>query len=72
MARTAAYLESPEVRARDRISELSRRVIGGCRSAAEEEELDDLRRRYPDLPLDPDDPLYESIKAWGAANKGKF
>jgi UDP:flavonoid glycosyltransferase YjiC (YdhE family) len=36
----------------------------GGRSAAEQNELDSLRTLYPDLPLDPDDPLTEAFEAW--------
>ena len=34
------------------------------RSAAEQNELDNLKTLYPDLPLDPDDPLTEAFEAW--------
>ena len=34
------------------------------RSAAEQNELDNLRTLYPDLPPAPDDPLTEAFEAW--------
>jgi hypothetical protein len=33
-------------------------------SAVEQNELDNLRTLYPDLPPDPDDPLTEAFEAW--------
>ena len=39
----------------------------GGRSAAEQNELDNLRTLYPGLPLDPDDPLTEEFEAWRRA-----
>jgi hypothetical protein len=48
VARLAAYENSPEYHARCRISELSRKR--GERTSAEETELDDLQKRYPELP----------------------
>src|SRR5258707_13372459 len=51
-----------------RIEELAERAemqnFCGGRSAAEQNELDNLRTLYPDLPLDPDDPLTEEFEAW--------
>jgi hypothetical protein len=55
VARLAAYQNSPEYHARCRISELSRKR--GERTSAEETELDDLQKRYPELPFDHNDPL---------------
>jgi hypothetical protein len=63
-ARVAAFDESPEGCARRRIRELEMRDFRGGRSAAEQNELDSLRTLYPDLPLDPDDPLTEAFEAW--------
>jgi hypothetical protein len=60
-ARVAAFDESPEGCARRRIRDLDFRR---GRSAAEQNELDNLRTLYPDLPLDPDDPLTEAFEAW--------
>jgi hypothetical protein len=63
-ARVAAFDESPEGCARRRIRELEMQDFRGGRSAAEQNELDRLRTLYPDLPLDPDDPLTEAFEAW--------
>jgi len=59
-ARVAAFDESPEGCARRRIRDLELR----WRSAVEQNELDNLRTLYPDLPLDPDDPLMGAFEAW--------
>src|ERR1700726_515010 len=67
-ARVVAFDESPEGCARRRIRELEMQ----WRSAVEQNELDNLRTLYPDLPLDPDDPLTEAIEAWRRVDaKGK-
>src|SRR5258707_3132249 len=63
-ARVAAFDESPEGCARRRIRELEMQDFRRGRSAAEQSELDRLRTLYPDLLLDPDDPLTEAFKAW--------
>jgi hypothetical protein len=63
-ARVAAFEESPEGCARRRIRDLEMQNFRGGRSAAEQNELDSLRTLYPDLPLDPDDPLTEEFEAW--------
>jgi hypothetical protein len=63
-ARVAAFEESPEGCARRRIRDLEMQNFCGGRSAAEQNELDNLRTLYPDLPLDPDDPLTEEFEAW--------
>jgi hypothetical protein len=67
MARVAAYDESPEGRARCRIFVLQLQGFAGGRSTAEQNELDSLRTLYPDLPLDPNDPLNEAFEACAAA-----
>ena len=59
-ARVVAFDESPEGCARRRIRELEMQ----WRSAVEQNELDNLRTLYPDLPLDPDNPLTEAFEAW--------
>jgi hypothetical protein len=59
-ARVAAFDESPEGCARRRIRDLEMQ----WRSAVEQNELDNLRTLYPDLPPDPDDPLTEAFEAW--------
>jgi hypothetical protein len=58
-ARVAAYEASSEGQARSRIAALSwQRSPRNPLSAAEQSELDELRKRYPDLPVDfDDDPL---------------
>ena len=38
-------------------------------SDAEAEELESLRKIYPDLPPDPDDPLKDVYEAWDRAAK---
>jgi hypothetical protein len=63
-ARVAAFDESPEGCARYRIRDLEMQDFRGGRSAAEQNELDSLRTLYPDLPLDPDNPLTEAFEAW--------
>ena len=71
-ARVAAFEESPEGYARRRIRDLILQDFREGRSAAEQNELDSLRTLYPDLPLDPDDPLTEALEAWRqVAAKGK-
>jgi hypothetical protein len=72
IARVAAFEESPEGCARRRIRDLILQDFREGRSAAEQNELDSLRTLYPDLPLDPDDPLTEALEAWRqVAAKGK-
>jgi hypothetical protein len=60
-ARVLAFSRTPEGRARDRIAELRWKqtllMFSGGLSAKELSELDHLQTLYPDLPLDPDDPL---------------
>jgi len=63
-ARVAAFDESLEGCARRRIRELEMQGFRGGRSAAEQDELDNLQTLHPDLPLDPDDPLTEAFEAW--------
>jgi hypothetical protein len=71
-ARVAAFEESPEGCARRRIRDLILQDFREGRSVAEQNELDSLRTLYPDLPLDPDDPLTEALEAWRqVAAKGK-
>jgi hypothetical protein len=55
VARLAAYENSPEYHARRRIRDLSTKR--GERTPAEETELDDLQKRYPELPFDHNDPV---------------
>src|SRR6202022_590617 len=62
-ARVTAFYESPEGCARERISHLEMQDFRGGRSAAEQNELDNLKPLSPDLPLDPDDPLTEALEA---------
>jgi hypothetical protein len=62
-ARVTAFCKSPEGCARRRISHLEMQDFRGGRSAAEQNELDNLKTLYPDLPLDPDDPLTEAFEA---------
>ena len=63
-ARLTAFDESPEGCARHRIRDLEMQDFRGGRSVAEQNELDSLRTLYPDLPLDPDNPLTEAFEAW--------
>jgi hypothetical protein len=63
-ARLAAFEQSPEGCARRRIRDLEMQDFAGERSPAEQSELENLRTLYPDLPLDPDDPLAEAFEAW--------
>jgi hypothetical protein len=59
-ARVAAFDESPKGCARRRIRDLE---MQWC-STIEQNELDNLRTLFPDLPLNPDDPLTEGFEAW--------
>jgi hypothetical protein len=63
-ARVAAFNESPEGCARRRIRDLELQDFSGGRSAVEQDELDNLVTLYPDMSLDPDDPLTQSFEAW--------
>jgi hypothetical protein len=68
IARTAAFDQSPEGRGRSRIRELvfdsfTRKGL----SPAEQNELDSLQARYPELPLDADDPRNEIYEAFDQA-----
>ena len=67
--RVAAYEESPEGRARSRIFQLDFADLSSGLSDAEAEELKSLRKIYPDLPLDPDDPQKDFIEALDRAAK---
>jgi hypothetical protein len=52
-ARMLAFYETPEQRARGRIRELDQiDLYRGGRTAAEQQEFDDLRRRYPEPEVD--------------------
>jgi hypothetical protein len=67
-ARVAAFEESPEGRARSRIFVLKLKSFSSSGlSDAETEELESLRKVYPDLPPDPNDPMYEAFQAYGRA-----
>jgi hypothetical protein len=69
-ARVAAYDESPEARARGRILKLTfDHFSRSGLTDAEVAELESLRKIYPDLPPDPDDPLKDVSEAWGRAAK---
>ena len=70
-ARVTAFYESPEGCARERISHLEMQDFRGGRSAAEQNELDNLKTLYPDLPLDPDNPFTEALEALRVDAKGK-
>ena len=63
-ARVAAYEESPEGHARSRIFQLKLADFSRGLGGAETEELQSLRKIYPDLPPDSDDPLSEAIDAY--------
>jgi hypothetical protein len=66
----AAYEVSPEAEARSRIVVLGLRCWKNRGSAAEQSELDELKARYPDLPIDPDDVhLIRTLKAYDEALK---
>ena len=67
-ARLAAFHESPEGRARERIGELFLKSFRGL-STAEQNERDNLKSLYPDLPPDPNDPMKGNYEAWNAAAK---
>jgi hypothetical protein len=58
MTRLATFQEGAEYRGRARIIKLTSWRFGAPLSEAEEIELKDLRERYPELPLDPEDPQY--------------
>jgi hypothetical protein len=67
LERTLAFRESPEGLARRRILELTLATFSRGPTPAEEDELDRLRKRYPDVPLDDDDPLKKAVEACGQA-----
>ena len=66
-ARVAAFEESPEGRARNRIVELEFDSFSRALTDTETEELESLRKIYPDLPADPDDPLKHVMEAYDRA-----
>jgi hypothetical protein len=59
-ARVAAYRHSPKGRGREHILELELKGFSGCRSDDEQEELDHLKVRYPEDPID--SPFVKSIE----------
>jgi hypothetical protein len=63
-ARVAAFEESPEGLARQRILELEYADFSRRLSSAETDELESLRKAYPDLPPDPNDPLKDAFEAY--------
>ena len=63
MTRLATFREGAEYRGRARIRALTFWRFGKPLSEAEEIELKDLRERYPELPLGPEDPQYRSKMA---------
>jgi len=66
------FRPSTEGCARRHIRDLQLQDFRGGRSADEQNELDNLKTLYPDLPLDPDDPFTEAIEAWRRVDpKGK-
>jgi hypothetical protein len=65
LARVLAFEHSPEGLSRQRILELANWSIAKGLCPAEQDELDRLRKLYPDLPLDDDDPLKKAIEACG-------
>jgi hypothetical protein len=70
VARHAAYRVGPEAEARSRIVVLGLSCWKNRGSAAEQSELDELKARYPDLPIDPDDVhLIRTLKAYDEALK---
>ena len=66
LARVLAFAETPEGLGRSRILELERKTFSRGPSPAEQDELDKLRKLYPDLPLDDDDPIKPAIDAYEA------
>ena len=67
LTRVLAFAESPEGLGRRRILELELATFSRGPSPAEQDELDRLRKLYPDVPLDDDDPLKKAVEAWGQA-----
>jgi hypothetical protein len=67
-ARVAAFEESPEGLARQRILELRYAGFSRRLSSAETDELESLRKAYPDLPPDPNDPLKDAFEVYGRAS----
>jgi hypothetical protein len=69
-ARLLVYAESPDGQARQSILQLKLRQFSHHRlDSAEEKQLNDLKIRYPDLPLDPNDPMSSCVEAWARARK---
>jgi hypothetical protein len=66
------FRPSTEGCARRHIRDLQLQDFRGGRSAAEQYELDNLKTRYPDLPLDPDDPFTEAIEEIRLAESRKI
>jgi hypothetical protein len=64
LARVHAFQESPEGLARRRIFDLELATFSRGPSTAEQDQLDRLRKLYPDVPLDDDDPMKEAVEAW--------
>jgi hypothetical protein len=66
-ARVLAFSRTPEGRGRDRIAKLrgkrleSLEIFRNGLRAADQSELDHLLVLYPDLPLDPDNPLHQML-----------
>jgi hypothetical protein len=65
LGRVIAFDQSPEGLSTQRILELTSQSILGGLCPAEQDELDRLRKLYPDLPLDDDDSLKKAIEACG-------
>jgi len=65
LGRVLAFEQSPQGLARRRIFQLELDTFSRGPSPAEQDELDRLRKLYPDVPLDDDDPLKKAIEACG-------
>ena len=65
LARVRAFAQSPEGLGRHRILELEVKTFSRGPSPAEQDELDRLRKLYPDVPMDDDDPMKETVEALG-------
>ena len=70
-ARRAVFDQNPEGRARRQIFELEFRAFFSRRTIAEQNELDNLRSLYPDLPPDPEDPFHDAFEACRRAAAGR-
>jgi hypothetical protein len=69
LAQVLAFEQGPEGLARCRIFEQELQTVSRGLPATEQTELDSLRKLYPDVGVDCDDPLSQALEACGRAAK---